>query len=119
MFYKRRDQQRVALHQTEQGVIPRPNSRGLLRESSSLAGTAEISVTRRDEEVNGLHILDAHPGYWGSGTGVVLAAAVSCAHCLRQCLSELADATHDYVANGFYAPTERAIIADGPDPERP
>jgi hypothetical protein len=27
-------------------------------------------------------------------------------HCARECLSELADAKHDYIANGFYAPTE-------------
>jgi hypothetical protein len=26
-------------------------------------------------------------------------------HCARECLSELADAQHDYVANGFYAAT--------------
>jgi hypothetical protein len=26
-------------------------------------------------------------------------------HCARSCLSELADAKHDYIANGFYAPT--------------
>jgi hypothetical protein len=26
-------------------------------------------------------------------------------HCVRQCLSQLADAKHDYVAEGFYAPT--------------
>jgi hypothetical protein len=26
-------------------------------------------------------------------------------HCARGCLSELADAQHDYIANGFYAPT--------------
>jgi hypothetical protein len=26
-------------------------------------------------------------------------------HCARSCLSELADARHDYIANGFYAPT--------------
>jgi len=27
-------------------------------------------------------------------------------HCARGCLSQLADAKHDYIANGFYAPTE-------------
>ncbi len=27
-------------------------------------------------------------------------------HCARACLSELADATHDYIAHGFYAPTQ-------------
>ena len=27
-------------------------------------------------------------------------------HCARSCLSELADAQHDYIANGFYAATE-------------
>ena len=26
-------------------------------------------------------------------------------HCARSCLSQLADAKHDYIANGFYAPT--------------
>src|SRR3984957_15730041 len=26
-------------------------------------------------------------------------------HCARECLSELADAQHDYIANGFYAAT--------------
>ena len=26
-------------------------------------------------------------------------------HCARSCVSELADAKHDYIANGFYAPT--------------
>jgi hypothetical protein len=26
-------------------------------------------------------------------------------HCARSCLSEIADATHDYIANGFYAAT--------------
>lgn len=26
-------------------------------------------------------------------------------HCARACLSELADASHDYIAHGFYAPT--------------
>src|SRR6202046_2127662 len=27
-------------------------------------------------------------------------------HCARECLSELADAQHDYIAHGFYAATE-------------
>ena len=26
-------------------------------------------------------------------------------HCVRECVSDLADAQHDYTANGFYAAT--------------
>jgi hypothetical protein len=52
MFYKRRDQQRMLLHQTEQGVVPPNAIAPSTREICPVKGTARITLSHGGGELN-------------------------------------------------------------------